>query len=155
MSDSTIKNGQEVIDSLVSENAILKDHLNRCADELAGMIARHNEQDMSNGEWKYDYQTPFEAHEIIFKLSKGAVNISERTEWVSVKEGFPTPEQVLVRFLKPVLGVPTEHYETGYFEHPEPFGKGGKCGWLYWRDDTPIAYPVTHWMPLPKGGDPT
>ncbi|MGL5487855.1 MAG: hypothetical protein ACRDC6_16440 [Shewanella sp.] len=71
MSEPTIKNAQDVIDSLLVENAHLKDHLKRCSDELAWMIERHNKQDMNDGSWSYDYQTPFEAHELLNELSKG------------------------------------------------------------------------------------
>ncbi|MGL5283842.1 MAG: DUF551 domain-containing protein [Plesiomonas shigelloides] len=71
-------------------------------------------------------------------------------EWISVNDRIPKPEQVLVRFLKPIFGVPTEQYETGYFEDPESCKGSESCGWLYWRDNKPIGYPVTHWMPLPQ-----
>lgn len=76
-------------------------------------------------------------------------------EWISVKDRMPAePRQVLVRFLRPRFGVPTECYETGYFEDAEPCAEScKKCvdyGWLYWRDNKHIGHPVTHWMPLPE-----
>lgn len=48
-------------DELVAEVGWLRDHLRACATELAKMIDAHNEQNMDDGSWKYDHQTPFEA----------------------------------------------------------------------------------------------
>lgn len=71
--------------------------------------------------------------------------------WISISDEFPkNPRQVIVRFIKPVLGVPRDSYEMGFFEDPEKCKIGDSCGWLYWSDNKPITYPVTHWMPLPE-----
>lgn len=63
------------------------------------------------------------------------------SEWISVEDRLPAPDQVLVRHIKPRLGVPSAFYTTAYFEDGE--------GWMYWDGDKPISHPVTHWMPLP------
>lgn len=65
------------------------------------------------------------------------------SEWISVENKNPTTEgQVLCRYIKPFFGVPSEAFETMYFEDEK--------GWLYWFNDKPVGYPVTHWMPLPE-----
>ena len=40
-------------------------HLTACANELTFMIDEHNEQNMEDGSWKYDHQTPWEALHLI------------------------------------------------------------------------------------------
>lgn len=40
-------------------------HLTACANELTFMIDEHNEQNMGDGSWKYDHQTPWEALHLI------------------------------------------------------------------------------------------
>lgn len=42
--------------------------LEECAGELAYMIDRHNKQDMENGSWLYDHQTPVEAMQLVHKI---------------------------------------------------------------------------------------
>lgn len=64
------------------------------------------------------------------------------SEWISVENELPIDEgQVLCRYIKQFFGVPTEAFETMYFEDGS---------WLFWFNDKPSGYPVTHWMPLPE-----
>ncbi len=44
---------------------MLTSHLESCANELTSMIDAHNEQNMEDGSWKYDHQTPWEALHLI------------------------------------------------------------------------------------------
>lgn len=39
--------------------------LKTCADELIWMIEKHNVQNMEDGSWLYDYQTPCECLELL------------------------------------------------------------------------------------------
>ena len=59
-------------DELVQMNKELLEALNGCAKELAWIIDQHNEQNMEDGSWKYDYQTPGEAMQLVFKAKGGA-----------------------------------------------------------------------------------
>ena len=43
-------------------------HLTACANELTFMIDEHNEQNMEDGSWKYDHQTPWEALHLIYGM---------------------------------------------------------------------------------------
>lgn len=75
------------------------------------------------------------------------------SEWISVEHEIPDCGQVIVRFMKPNFGVPTACYEMGYFEPPSSGNeKSNRCGWLYWRDNKPIAWPVTHWKHFEEMG---
>lgn len=42
--------------------------LDGCQRELAYMIEKHNVQNTDDGSWLYDYQTPCEAQQLIFKV---------------------------------------------------------------------------------------
>ena len=67
------------------------------------------------------------------------------SEWISVEDELPCGFQVIARFIKPFFGVPNACYEMAYFEAPQDGGCGGGIyGWLYWRDNRVIGYPVTH-----------
>lgn len=59
-------------DELVKMNEELLAALEGCAKELAWIIDQHNEQNMEDGSWKYDYQTPGEAMQLVFKAKGGA-----------------------------------------------------------------------------------
>ena len=68
------------------------------------------------------------------------------SEWISVEAGMPKYGPVIARYIKGYLGVPTAHYEMAFFEPPLDDGSNAKhCGWLFWRDNKQISYPVTHW----------
>ena len=70
------------------------------------------------------------------------------SEWISVKDELPDGFQVIARIMKPFFGVPTACYEMAFFEAPPEEGGNGLYGWLYWRDNVRICYPVTHWKKL-------
>ena len=59
-------------DELVQMNQELLAALEECAKELAWMIDKHNEQNMEDGSWKYDHQTPWEAMQLVVKAKGGA-----------------------------------------------------------------------------------
>ena len=60
-------------DKLEQMNQELLAKLEQCAKELAWMIDKHNEQNMEDGSWKYDHQTPWEAMQLVVKAKGGAV----------------------------------------------------------------------------------
>ena len=55
-------------DGLVQMNKELLEALNGCAKELTWIIDQHNEQNMEDGSWKYDHQTPWEAMQLVCKV---------------------------------------------------------------------------------------
>jgi hypothetical protein len=63
-------------------------------------------------------------------------------EFMSVEKELPKGGRVIARYMREVFGVPTPHYEMAFFERPED---KRCCGWLFWRDNKPIHWPVTHW----------
>lgn len=71
--------------------------------------------------------------------------------WISVIDRLPEGGKVLICFKKPLFGVPLDEIECAYFDAPEDYENPSDAGgWLYWRDDKPVCYPVTHWQPLPE-----
>lgn len=66
-------------------------------------------------------------------------------EFISVEKELPKGGRVIARYMREVFGVPTPHYEMAFFERPDPDNGQRRCGWLFWRDNTPIHWPVTHW----------
>lgn len=72
------------------------------------------------------------------------------SEWISVEDELPLGQQVIARYMKPFFGVPTACFEMAFFEEPQGDDPDELCGWLFWRDNKRICYPVTHWMQLPE-----
>lgn len=73
------------------------------------------------------------------------------SEWVSVEDRFPGMEQrVIIRYMRTVFGVPHPHYEMGYFVNPDCVRADKLVGWLFWRDNKRVEWPVTHWSIPPE-----